>query len=301
MKKKLLLVAIVICMTLTLMPAFASEANAYVKGSTAYLIDHAKNSRYVGKNLKTVKSEIKAQGYKGWRMDYNYDWCAWYLSNCANAAYVGNYLGMNSLSKSTYVDVLANNFAKYNDTTKKYPGEYTPKAGDIVVEGNEAHIGIMVSSTEAAYGNDGSQSYNYTKVKVRSPYNVSYYVPRPNWVLIYYSDGLKSTSNSTDMQTIKPHKVNFNIYESVSKNKFTRAGYKYSYWYIYKEDFNKKTGKITRYYLSDNIKTGGRAWVKSGTQGYKKYKKKVGEEILLYYDRNIAGAKVIFTPVWEKI
>lgn len=298
MKKKILSILVAFCMAVTVIPVFASEVNAEVKGSTQYLVNQAKSTRYVGKTLKGVKSAIRAQGYNGWNMGYNYDWCAWYLSNCANAAYVGNYPGMKSISKSTYVDYLANNFAEFNGTTKKYSKSYRPKAGDIVVEGTNSHIGIMVSSTLAAYGNDGIGSYPYTKVKVRKPHNVHYYVPRPNWYLLYYSDGLSSTSASYDMKRIAPKKVTFGKNAGISKKRFSRKGYTYSKYYIYIQKYSKSTGKYTNYYWSKNKKTKKCSWQMSGAAGYTKYK--VGTRIIFNYNIGFAGAKVILTPAWVK-
>ena len=299
MKKRLLSIAVIFCMCVVIFSAVGEEADAAVRGSTQYLINQAKSSYYVNKTLRGVKDGIRKQGYNGWKMNYNRDWCAWYLSNCANCAYLGNYPGGKVISKSVTVDTLANNFAKYNGTTKKY-NNYTPKAGDIVVEGRNRHIGIMISSTKAAYGNDGSVSNDKTKVVIRKPSNVYYYVPRANWYEIYYSDGLKSTSNSEDMKINPPKKATFGVYTATSTKKYSRKGYTYSYLYIYRQDYNKSTNTFTNYYFSVNDSTGKTAWVKSGTSGYTKYKIKVGANIKYYYTSTFAGSYIVLTPVWVK-
>lgn len=294
-KKRTLIITLILVLSF-LVPGVV---NAEVKGSTQYLINQAKNSKYVGKNLYQVKNTIKSQGYNGWYMGYNYHWCAWYVGNVANAAYVGNYTGSKAkLTKNTFANTMGDYFAKFNGTSRKYPGSYTPKAGDIVLEANAGHIGIMISSKEAVFGNDGSANWDRTTVKIRKPYNVTYYIPRPNWYILHYSDGLSSTSISKDMKINPVKKVNFGVSTSTTSKKFTRKGYTYSYWYIYRQDFNKKTGTYTNYYYSKNNKTGKFAWVKSGTAGYTKYKKKVGTKLTFYYDSNFAGAKIIFTPAW---
>lgn len=297
LRKFVLSITTVVLILSFVMPVSVS---AEVKGSTQYLINHAKNSKHVGKRLHQVKKAIKSQGYNGWKMKYNFDWCAWYMANCANMAYVGNYSGSPSLSKNKFASTMANYFAKYNGTSKKYPRKYSPKAGDIVVEG-WGHIGIMISSSKAAFGNDGSYFWSYSTVKIRKPVNVSYYIPRANWYIIHYSDGLSKTSITSDMRNIPVKKAKFGVNTSTSSKKFARSGYTYSYWYMYKQDFNKKTGKYTNYYYSKNNKTGKYKWVKLGTPGYTKHKKKVGSKILFYYDSSFAGAKIILTPAWVKI
>lgn len=299
MKKRVISIVAMICVCVTVMPTISEEVAATVRGSTQYLVEQAKSPYYVNKTLSGVKSGIRKQGYNGWRMDYDYDWCAWYLSNCANAAYLGNYPGGRGISKSTFVDDLADSFVKYNGTTKNY-SNYTPKSGDIVVEGNNSHIGIMISSTKAAFGNDGSASYNKTKVVIRKPVNVHYYVPRANWYQIYYTDGLKSTSNSEDMKVNPPKKATFGVYTATSSKKYYRKGYTYSYLYIYRQDYNKSTDTFTNYYFSVNNSTGKTAWVKSGTSGYTKYKVKVGAKIKYYYTSTFAGSYIVLTPVWIK-
>ena len=275
--------------------------SAEVKGSTAYLVNQSKYSSKIGKTLPQVKKVVKSQGYGGWRMTYNYHWCAWYIANNANSAYVGNYLGsQKTLQKHTLASSMANYFLKYYGTSKKYPGSYSPKAGDIVMTDNNFHIGIMVSDTKAVFGNEASPSWTNSIVVMRKPTRVNYYIPRPNWYVIYYSDGLSSTTTTSDMKRIPPKKAKFAVSTSTSSKKFTRKGYSYSYWYIYRQDFNKKTGKYTNYYYSTNNKTGKFAWVKSGTAGYTKFKKKVGTSLKFYYDINFASASIVLSPVWVK-
>ncbi len=276
----------------------ASTSDGYVKGSVQYLVAQA--NHYKGMTLDQVKREIKAQGFNGYRMTYDYDWCAWYLSNCANASYVGNYNGMEAVTKNTYVDKLADNFAVFNGTNKESPSNYTPKAGDIVVEGNERHIGIMVSSTKAAYGNDGTANYTKTKVVVREPREVAYYVPAANWYQVHYSDDLSSTSVDEDMAYNPPYKVRFGVKKKIYTKKFKRDGYDYSCYYIYQERYNKATGKFTRYFWSKNPTTGKKGWFKSGTKDYNKVKVKAGTEIYYSYQQSLAGAKIVLIPAWEK-
>lgn len=276
----------------------SGTADGYVKGSTEYLIAQAKH--YKGMTLAQVKEEIKAQGFNGYKPSYNDEWCAWYLSNCANASFVGDYSGISALTKNTYVDALANSFMKYNGTSKQYPSSYTPKAGDIVVEGNEAHIGIMVSAKQAAYGNDGGAHFSKTTVVIREPKNVSYYVPTADWYQIHYSDDLQSTSVEEDMAYNAPYKVKFGEKKKTSEKKFKRDGYDYSCYYIYQERYDKSTGKGVRYFWSKNTSTGDRGWIKTGTPNYEKVKIKVGTELWYGYRQNLAGAKVVLIPVWEK-
>ncbi len=301
MKKKISSLLIILFICVAALPVTTTVVKAEVKGSTQYLINQAKSSNYVGKTIYGVKKAIKNQGYNGWRMNYQYDWCAWYLSNCANTAYIGNYSGSTAIAKSTFVDSLADNFGAFNGTSKKYPNSYIPKAGDIVVEGNEAHIGIMVSSKKAAYGNDGGNStWSTSRVKVRYPYNVSYYIPRANWYQVRYIDGLSSTSIKTEMNKIAPTRAVFGVSSDTKSAKFTRSGYTYSQWYIFRQDFNKKSGTYTKYYYSKNNKTGKYGWVKAGTKGYTKYKKNVGSDIKFSYNANFAGAEIILEPVWVR-
>ncbi|MBQ9015657.1 MAG: hypothetical protein IJ109_05990 [Firmicutes bacterium] len=297
MKKKLTTIIIMTIIMTLAAPAFAS---AEVRGSTQFLINQAKSTKYTGKTLSQVKAAIKSQGYNGWRMSYDYDWCAWYVANIANAAYVGNYSGMKQVAKSTYANIMAENFARFNGTTKKNPSKYTPKAGDIVVENNNGHIGIMISSKKAVYGNDGTASWRYTTVKIRKPHDVTYYVPRANWYQVHYSDGLASTTITNDMKINPPHKATFGKSVKTSAKKFKRQGYTYSYWYIYRQDYSKENNRYTNQYYSKNTKTGKYAWVPSGTKNYKKYKKKVGSKIKFGYNAGFAGAKIILTPVWTK-
>lgn len=291
------MIAIIISV-LVITLAMPMVSNAEVKGSTQFLINQAKY--YEGDTLAGTKADIKAQGYNGWNMSYEYDWCAWYLSNCANCAYIGNYPGNTSIPKNTFVDQLASNFAKFNGTSKKYPSSYSPKAGDIVVENGEGHIGIMISASKAAYGNDGTANWQYTTAKIRAPHNVDYYIPRPNWYMIHYSDGLSSTSVSSDMEKIAPVKATFGVAKQTSTKKFTRKGYHYSYVNIFRQDYNKSKNTYTNYYWMKNKKTGKKSWQKAGTKGYTKVKFKVGFKLLYTYNSRFAGAKVVLTPVWVK-
>lgn len=288
----------ILLITLILVLSVPLVSFADVKGSTEYLVHQAKH--YEGKTLNQVKNSIKSQGYNGWNMGYEDNWCAWYVSNCANAAYLGNFEGMNPIKKSTFVDRIANNFAKYNKTSKKKPGSYSPKTGDIVVEGRESHVGIMISPTKAAYGNDGRAKWMYTKVVIRKPVNVYYYVPRANWYQVYYSDDLSATKPSADMKVNKPQIATFGKKITTRSKAFKRSGYSYTHYYIFIQDHNKKNNSSTRLYWSINSKTGKKAWVKAGTANYTKVRIKVGSQFLYNYNMKFAGAKITLIPAWTK-
>ena len=171
--------------------------------------------------------------------------------------------------------------------SKYWGGSYTPKKGDLIyfswsVRDWADHIG-MVTGT----GKSGGTTYVYTiegtkhdkviegSYPLNNNYILGYASPKyttgngtttttkaPTTFTLKYRDGLDSTSNDEEDKIISPVKGTFGQDLTLSEKKFTRKGYTYADWDVYKENDSGKlvylcrddaTGKKEKWYLKSSI------------------------------------------------
>ena len=171
--------------------------------------------------------------------------------------------------------------------SKYWGGSYTPKKGDLIyfswsVRDWADHIG-MVTGT----GKSGGTTYVYTiegnkhdkviegSYPLNNKYILGYASPKystgpgtttttkaPTKYTLKYRDGLDSTSNDEEDKIIPPVKGTFGQDLTLSDKKFTRKGYTYVDWDVYKENDSGKlaylcrddaTGKKEKWYVKDKI------------------------------------------------
>jgi len=176
--------------------------------------------------------------------------------------------------------------------SKYWGGSYTPQKGDLIyfswsVRDWADHIG-MVTGT----GKSGGTTYVYTiegnkhdkviegSYPLNNKYILGYASPKyttgngtattttatttkaPTTYTLKYRDGLDSTSNNEEDKIIPPVKGTFGKDLTLSDKKFTRKGYTYADWDVYKENDSGKlvylcrddaTGKKEKWYLKDKI------------------------------------------------
>ena len=279
-----------------------SNVNAAEKGTANAMIAQAQS--YQNKTLGQIKSAMKKQGYDVYRSDYNYDWCAWYISACAKNAGLTN-----AIPGNTFVDNLALNVSKksgnkivcvsksmYNNAKSKskyknyvtYKSPYNPKAGDIVIERSWGHIGIMVDSKYAIFGNDGKVHYSKTKVVKRKPISPTAYVTpnygnqKQHYIIEYNANGGSGY--------MSPSTIIYGQPQQLHKNNFTREGFIFDGWYIYRSGINKwayTNGNESHYYEKGKQPSG--YWLET----YKEDAKVKGTS-------NINGEVVILYAKWEQ-
>ena len=145
--------------------------------------------------------------------------------------------------------------------SKYWGGSYTPKKGDLIyfswsVRDWADHIG-MVTGT----GKSDGTTYVYTiegnkhdkviegSYPLNNKYILGYASPKyttgngtttttkaPTKYTLKYRDGLDSTSNDEEDKIIPPVKGTFGKDLTLSEDKFTRKGYTYADWDVYKEN-----------------------------------------------------------------
>lgn len=249
---------------------------------------------------------------KWFGLNYN-PWCAMFVSWCAAKAGVPK-------SKLPRLASADRSWAKSQGVyhkSKYRGGNYTPKKGDLIYfswSGRDwaDHIG-MVSGTKTVSGTKYVCTIEGNKhdkvVKASYPLNnrfiLGYASPKyktstepekmPTKYTLKYRDGLDITSNDEEDAIIAPVTVKFGKDLTLSETKFTRKGYKYSRWQVYRENSagsliylcrDDKTGTKEKWYLNDSIPS-----------GYTKVTVKPGGVL------NIATAvkgTIYTSPVWKK-
>ena len=181
-KQKLLAFVLSFAMIVTMMPLVtgnslvmeADAASAKTQGDRVAAIALETE----GKTLAGVKKYFKEKGYDSWRAsgknEYNYDWCAWFISNCARAAGVSKSIVPNDTYASNSWGTGFYGWAKKNGILKS-PSSYTPKVGDICFmqgAGMYGHVEIVYkvsgNTVSTIGGNAGSDPWYVTKVKKRT-------------------------------------------------------------------------------------------------------------------------------------
>ncbi|MBQ9015826.1 MAG: InlB B-repeat-containing protein [Firmicutes bacterium] len=247
----------------------------------------------------------------------NYNpWCAMFVSWCAAKAGVSKSV----LPRLATADRSWGKDQGVYHKSKYWGGSYTPKKGDLIyfswsVRDWADHIG-MVTGT----GKSGGTTYVYTiegnkhdkviegSYPLNNKYILGYISPKYTTgnatatttkaaasYTLKYRDGLDSTSNDEEDKIIPPVKGTFGKDLILSDKKFTRKGYTYASWDVYREN---DSGKLV--YLCRDKATGKKeSWyVKSSIPGdYTQVIVDGGSAL------NIATAvsgTVYVSPVWKK-
>ena len=263
MKKKLIPYLLILCLVITMIPFATMEASAATKGTADAMVSAATN--VAGKSKSSL-------GLKG-------EWCASFVYYCAkksgntgkigSSTYVGTQAKQTVNDKGgtiTFVNKAAYNACKgrFKSSRCKYNPSYVPKKGDLYIQKGEdhgdqyfAHVGIVrknSSKNTIAYtleGNTGCddgkhKNYNNVEYKTRNkngfraPYGFSAFVT-PNytksssqkitWTVKYNANGGKGSMADT--------KHTYGVKSNLRKNTFTRTGYTFNNWYVYRPNVKK--------------------------------------------------------------
>ncbi|MBQ9016243.1 MAG: InlB B-repeat-containing protein [Firmicutes bacterium] len=270
---------------------------------------------------KTQVGYAEASGnntYFGHWFGLNYaPWCAMFVSWCAAKA---------GVSKSV-VPRLASadrSWAKNQKVyykSKQWGGTYTPQKGDLIyfswsVRDYADHIG-MVTGTSVS---DGKTYVNTIEGNKRDKVVTASYLLSNKYILGYahpkyttgteeqtqttttgepvpftlkYRDGLIETDNDEEDAIIQPTEGTFGQDLTLSDLKFTRTGYKYTQWMIYRENSN---GELI-YLCRDNATSTKEKWKTSDAipSGYSAVRINLGGALKI----NTAVSGVIYAaPDW---
>lgn len=180
--QRLLTVILSLALIVTMMPAMnyqwteEAEAATLTQGNKVAEIALAMNNM----TLSETKEYFKANGFDMWRPTYAYDWCAWFVSNCARAAGVSQTV----LKNTTYAKESAQDgfydWAKRKGLIKS-PDAYTPKVGDLCFMQGDVkygHVEIVYKvSGNKVYtigANAGGAHWSVSTVKKRTPFSKGY-------------------------------------------------------------------------------------------------------------------------------
>ncbi len=305
-----------VCMALTL--TFSGTADRLLTGepSTAHAASYPKlktiNYTPTGDQQKDIVGFAKTQiGYAEGRNNNTYfgnwfgmnysPWCAMFVSWCAAKAGVSKSV----LPRQGNADRSWAKKQKVYHKSKQWGGNYTPKKGDLIyfswsVRDWADHIG-MVSGTgtengeKVVYTIEGNKHDKVVKATydLDNRYILGYASPKYNSdngsdavdYTLKYRDGLDETDNDEEDSIIAPTKGTFGKSLTLSTKKFTRKGYKYSSWQVYREnengqliylardkDTDKKEGwyqkgSIPSDYAKVNVKSGGKLKIRTQVDG----------------------------------
>ena len=156
--------------------------DASVDDQRAKVVAIAKSCQ--GKKLSDVKKKLKSYGKSLWKDSYDYDWCAFFVSNCAVEA---------GVKSSVFPrDTFANGFYTWGKQKGLYKSKskYTPKPGDIALCGSvnsTYHIELVYSvngkTVKTIGGNTGSDYWRSSVVSKPRARNDIY-----GYVAINYPD-----------------------------------------------------------------------------------------------------------------
>ena len=212
-----------------------------------------------GMTLPNAKKNLKKYGKSLWNESYDYDWCAWFISNCAVEA---------GVKKSVFPrDTFANGFYKWakNNGRYKAKSKYTPKPGDVALCGSangtyhvELVASVSGSTVKCIGGNTGNDYWkNATVSKPRTRNDIYGYVsvnyPAPSFkhVVEFSSNGGRETYSSQTLKNGEEIKI--------PAQKPTRDGYVFLGYYA-------KRLKDQTWYVS------GTGWLTEGKIGNKSRK-----------------------------
>ena len=320
MKKKFISILTIICVIMTLLPLHTIEADADTLSPDS-LIAHAR--KHIGDKYNTFYD----------RKPFTTDWCSQFIQHCSAKGGLStiiptsgcanvNDMAYNVVDKKggkiTFVNKTFYNAKKGNfkaQSRVQYNASYKPQKGDLIIFSSDgsyywSHIGIVASDCTSTFknihtieGNTGGGGYTTSKVseyKNRATSSsskiVAYVTPKYNsrsdsTYTIRYSDGLSSTTN--DSSVIAPTVMTSGKSSATTTKKFTRAGYHYNYWHIYRYIDGKayywcretKTGANGRWIAYDNIPS-----------NYSKVKVAHGSKLMFTLS---SGTVVYLKPVWE--
>lgn len=314
---KIFSVAIIIFLTAMMINVSTTEASASILTADS-LINHAKS--HIGDKYNTFED----------RQDFTTDWCSQFVQHCSaksglnkiiptkGCAYVNDMaydIVNNKNGKITFVNKTFYNNKKTNFKSKAviFNQNYKPRKGDLIIFSSDGkqfwtHIGIVVQDNNNPLLNiktiEGNVGTNYWKTssvmyKTRSTaknFNiVAYVTPRyditSSTYTLKYSDGLSSTTN--DSSVIAPTTMISGKSSPTTTKKFTRSGYYYDCWYI----FRYIDGKAN--YWCRETKTGANGkWIPYDKIPYNYSKVKVlhGSNLTFTLPLNTV---IYYTPVWK--
>jgi len=258
MKKKILSLLLIVSFIVTVFPITAEAATAACQGTPKALAEQAVYSGYYKKSLSGVKKVMKKRGYDLWNGNFSSDWCAWYLSNCAEHAGIPESVIPRTVWASRGDGSGFEAWAKDEKLFKKSKargGTYKPKVGDVVFYawsgGSIQHVEVVYKVTKTNVytvgGNTGSGKVGRHKFPFRSSYIAGYASPKYNtYTVKYNANGGKGKMSSEEAGI---------GYKYASKaNKFKKKGHKFGGWYVKKNKnlWSVKSGRAWKWSKSKN-------------------------------------------------
>ena len=280
MKKKFIPYLLILCLVITMIPFATMEVSAATNGTADAMVSAA--SKVSGKS----KSSMGISGE--WCARFVY-YCAKKSGNSGkigSSIWVATQAQQTVNDKGgtiTFVDKAAYNSCKnkFKNTRCKYNASYKPRKGDLYIQkgGNRkdvleryfGHVGIVrKNSTKntVAYTIEGNTScddgkhrdYNNVEYKTRNnkylmkAYGFSAFITpkysssssssqKINWTVKYNANGGKGSMADT--------KHTYGVKSNLRKNTFTRTGYTFNNWYVYRPNVKKwmyTNGDISRWY-----------------------------------------------------
>lgn len=239
-------------------------------------------------------------------------WCAIFVSWCAAKSGVSKSV----LPRQANADRSWAKKQKVYHKSQQWGGNYKPKRGDLIyfswsVRDWADHIG-MVWKTKTKNG----KTYVYTiegnkrdqvvkgEYELSNKYILGYASPKYKTdgevkedagYTLKYRDGLSKTSDAEDAAVNPKVRGTFGKDLTLSSKKYTRKGYKYSSWQIYR--INENGQKI--FLCRDKAKDKKEGWYQSGsTPGdYQRVKIKTGKALKI---KDPVDGTIYAKPVWKK-
>lgn len=230
-------------------------------------------------------------------------WCAMFVSWCANKANISTSIvpRLASADRSWY-----KNNGCYQKSAYR-GGDYIPKKGDIIFfswSGRDYadHVG-MVTGTRTSNGtryvmtiegNKGNQ-VKTAEYDENSKYLLGYGTPKYKKQATYklhYKDGLAATDD--DETIIPPDTLTFGKASTITSKKFTRTGYTYTKWHVYREYKDNIT-----YLCVDKDKGTTQKWFKKSEipDDYKRIQVTSGGKLNI---KTKVSGEIRLVPVWTK-
>ena len=268
MKKKFIPYLLILCLVITMIPFATMEVSAATNGTADAMVSAA--TKVAGKS----KSSLGISGE--WCARFVY-YCAKKSGNSGkigSSIWVATQAQQTVNDKGgtiTFVDKAAYNSCKnkFKNTRCKYNASYKPRKGDLYIQkgGNRkdvleryfGHVGIVrKNSTKntVAYTIEGNTScddgkhrdYNNVEYKTRNnkylmkAYGFSAFITpkysssssssqKITWTVKYNANGGKGSMADT--------KHTYGVKSNLRKNAFTRTGYTFNNWYVYRPNVKK--------------------------------------------------------------
>ena len=332
--KRITAIIVTICMvvtgTFTGLPQLLTEDQGIEASAASYPSLKTIKYKATGNQRNDIIGFAKTQvGYRegsgnntyfGSWFGCNYNpWCAMFVCWCASKAGV-------SKSVIPRIATADRSWAKKQGVyhkSKYWGGSYTPKKGDLIyfswsVRDWADHIG-MVTGT----GKSGGTTYVYTvegnkhdkviegSYPINNRYILGYTSPKyttgdppeettttkastDKTYTLKYRDGLDITSNDEEDEILPPVKGTFGKDLKLANAKFTRKGYSYSAWDVYRENSN---GNLI-YLCRDDATGQTEKWYRPNKIPDTYTQVTVPCESTINISRSVSGT-IYVSPVWE--